>query len=202
MAIPKKGSRKITVGGREYRWIAREVPEGTRIFIGPTEGNWQTLSAHFDRVDEWEEPGRAFQLTPFIVKKILEYGLRKGWNPAEGGGTFVLGDVTRTVEGINLGARKSWFILMQWEKEWQALPNGPEKDELMSLWKDLRGKWPSGLWLEGLVTILHALKKRDYVFSEEIIRLLEDFRGFWKHYYDYSGIGVWNILSQVPPYTD
>lgn len=101
MGIPKKGSRLITVAGRQFRWLLK----GYRRYIGnsypcPTvtvqvvdDRPGQVLQCHLgNKVTGGPEPeidaGECWLktvVTPADVAHIIEAAMTQGWNPDEGG---------------------------------------------------------------------------------------------------------------------
>jgi hypothetical protein len=95
MAIPKKGSRPITVDGSDYRWLIRRKPTYVQ-------GNGWTpmtlaISAAFPRAtslvvtlatnrpDAWVG-AEVNAITPHNVAALIRLGIARGWNPATPGG--------------------------------------------------------------------------------------------------------------------
>jgi hypothetical protein len=103
MAVPKKGSRIITVEGVKYRWRVRHKPTYCQ-------GNaWHgiTVSVELDkeprtvlvvelpyvRPDNWiREP--AIPVLPSVVEHWIRVALQKGWQPNVAGETFCLDGTT------------------------------------------------------------------------------------------------------------
>jgi len=103
--LPKKKSRPITVDGRKFRWMlhGKNRYGGSPVVV--------TISIQ----EELEMPGETLQCIPVAIEvkenhrceydscdasiipsdieKIIRAGLARGWNPAEGHGTFHPGPV-------------------------------------------------------------------------------------------------------------
>ncbi len=99
MALPKKGTRLLTVAGKRYRWLVRGQPtycQGaftSRMYVGvesvaPASRSVLVLEASFARPDNWlGEPSRA--VTPRMVATSIQEALAAGWNPEAGGFPFL-----------------------------------------------------------------------------------------------------------------
>jgi hypothetical protein len=87
MAMPKKGTRLITVDGVRYRWIAsgydRYLGEETdaRIQVQSLDPAGAVLSV---RAVDWRET-----VLPSHVAHVIRTAIRKGWKPLEPGPPFV-----------------------------------------------------------------------------------------------------------------
>ena len=87
MAMPKKGTRLITVDRVRYRWIAsgydRYLGEETdaRIQVQSLDPAGAVLSV---RAVDWRET-----VLPSHVAHVIRTAIRKGWKPLEPGPTFV-----------------------------------------------------------------------------------------------------------------
>lgn len=91
MGIPRKGSRSITVDGRQYRYLIKQTH----------------IAEHKDQKElsvtvqeDVERPGRVLQwrwpygcsVLPDDIKANIRFALERGWEPSERGMAFVLGD--------------------------------------------------------------------------------------------------------------
>ncbi|MEV4300010.1 hypothetical protein [Microbispora rosea] len=110
MAIPRKGSRLITVDGVAYRWRIRRKPtyrqaiEGSLTFaIELAEGPGRVLlvSLPFSRPDAWVGE-RAMAVRPALVAEVVRMALGQGWDPCQAGRAFDL-DVTEDDLAAMLG---------------------------------------------------------------------------------------------------
>ena len=92
MAIPKKGSRKITVDGTDYRWTIRRKPSygqaieesmltaAIELFENP--GSLLLVTFPFPRPDSWvSNDGRA--VTPTAIERSIKKSIEAGWKPAQ-----------------------------------------------------------------------------------------------------------------------
>lgn len=98
MAIPKKGSRTVTVNGVRYRWRIRSRPTyGEAAYTGgfsvaveraePPLGCVLLLAAPFPRQDNWL--GHASKaVTPRMIASSIEGALARGWQPEHPGSAF------------------------------------------------------------------------------------------------------------------
>lgn len=89
MAIPRKGSRKISVGGYQYLWMATGNDGWIDLIVCISSGEGQKLKAQFNYHSVHLPVENAFRLTqklnitPFIVKQVIIYGLNLGWTPGK-----------------------------------------------------------------------------------------------------------------------
>ena len=101
MALPKKGLRKITVESTQYAWSIKPIDEGISLSIIPLQNHKQLLSSFFPYEYEMgaeciyspEEAipsyiKRDFIIKPHLVRRVIEYALKKGWKPTEEGVRF------------------------------------------------------------------------------------------------------------------
>jgi hypothetical protein len=98
MAIPKKGSRTITVEGVRYRWRIRSQPtydEGAfasnfSIAVERAEQPSRCvllLAADFPRPDNWlGHPAKT--ITPRMIAASIKDALAQGWQPEQTGSVF------------------------------------------------------------------------------------------------------------------
>jgi hypothetical protein len=97
VAIPKKGSRLITVEGQVFRWTVRPKPtysEGA--FASPMvfaveaaerPGRVLHVALGRPRPDNWLLQGTS-PVTPSEVERCIRRALQSGWIPAEPGAPF------------------------------------------------------------------------------------------------------------------
>jgi hypothetical protein len=99
MAIPKKGSRKINVDGRDFLWRVRSKPTYSQALgwanmtISVTLANQlgaSTLMIHanFSRPDAWIPDPDTVPITPAMVAHSIKQALRDGWAPTQSGTAF------------------------------------------------------------------------------------------------------------------
>ncbi|GIE32276.1 hypothetical protein Ait01nite_053210 [Actinoplanes italicus] len=99
MAIPRKGSRLITVDGMVYRWAVRAKPTycqglnwGRLTFAvehADTPGQVLSVETRSPRLDNWLNlPGRP--VTPLTVEQSVRIALAAGWEPDRSDGVFRL----------------------------------------------------------------------------------------------------------------
>jgi len=91
MALPKKGSRLLTVEDSNYRWMATGNDGWIDLYIELDGAKGQQLMVKFDyRHREIKEadgvsPEQQFVVTPNIVRQTIIYGIENGWKPGENG---------------------------------------------------------------------------------------------------------------------
>ena len=99
MAIPRKGSRLITVDGAVYRWKVRHKPTysqglgwGLLTFAvehADAPGQVLSVETRSPRLDNWLDLlGKP--VTPLIVEQSVRTALTAGWEPNRSGGVFRL----------------------------------------------------------------------------------------------------------------
>ena len=111
MAMPKKGSRTLVVGGQLYRWSGLIAGERTRGKYGLGQNPNQVVIEHADKPakkvkaqlsldlirEEYyrkgKQLGKISDFPPFVVQQIILYAIDKGWVPSEGGGAMDLGNL-------------------------------------------------------------------------------------------------------------
>lgn len=99
MSIVKKGSRKIIVEGREYRWTIRKSPSygqaidesnltlAAELFEEP--GSTLVVTFPFARPDSWISSGKR-SVKPSDVEQSIKLALENGWLPDLDGKSFQL----------------------------------------------------------------------------------------------------------------
>lgn len=89
MSIPRKGSKSIQVDNKSYIYLVKQI----------------NLPDHKDQKasrlviqEDVQNPGRVLrasffygvQITPTLVKDLIQEGIKLGWNPSDRGGAFDL----------------------------------------------------------------------------------------------------------------
>lgn len=91
MGLPKKTSRNIVVNDIEYSWIASGNDDIINLIITLKENSGQKLFAHFDYWTITENEKLRMEITPEVVRKVIEYGILKGWKGNERGKNVDIG---------------------------------------------------------------------------------------------------------------
>ena len=99
MAFSKKKKRKITVDGQEYFWSATGDDGWINLYVMVNiQGGqklWCQFDYHQDKTPHDDGGGftlsNQFVITPYIVRQVIEYGLKNGWTPLEKGAEIRLG---------------------------------------------------------------------------------------------------------------
>jgi hypothetical protein len=101
VAIPKKGSRLITVDGQSYRWTIRSKPtyvqgafSGAMTFaVEAADHPWRVLHIELERPrpDNWLLVETS-PVTPSEVERCVRRALEAGWRPTESGPPFELSE--------------------------------------------------------------------------------------------------------------
>ena len=99
MSMPRKGSRRITVDGRTYRWTVRPKPTYCQgLDWGPltfavehadTPGQVLSVATRSPRLDNWLNLSGT-PVTPLIVEQSVRTALAAGWEPGRSDGVFRL----------------------------------------------------------------------------------------------------------------
>jgi len=103
MTLPKKGSRKLVVDGRTYRWAIRKSPTygealeesnllaAVELFDTPA----STLLIEFDcpRSDSWMSESKV-SIGPAHISAAVRKGIAQGWQPEQRGKTYVVTQAT------------------------------------------------------------------------------------------------------------
>jgi hypothetical protein len=97
VAIPKKGSRPITVDGQEYRWFVRRKPTDCggsgstplTVAVSSDVPRSSSLVATFatNRPDAWRFPGST-AVTPGDIAELIRLAIQRGWDPTKPGSAF------------------------------------------------------------------------------------------------------------------
>lgn len=99
MSIPRKGSRRIIVESKAYRWSVRRRPTYDQA-LAATDltfavelevGGRSTLhvTAGAPRPDNWIS-AEAVTVSPSVVERAIGLALKQGWRPSEPGSAFEL----------------------------------------------------------------------------------------------------------------
>lgn len=91
MGLPKKTSRNIVVNDIEYSWIASGNDDIINLIITLKENSGQKLFAHFDYWNVTENEKIRMEITPEVVRKVIEYGILNGWKANERGKNVDIG---------------------------------------------------------------------------------------------------------------
>ncbi len=94
MSLPRKGSRRIEVDGKEFIWLIRKKPTYTQgvaegpmtVAIQAAEGrSVLTVDLKVSRPDNWISPHET-QVTPEMVREMVRAAMKDGWLPASDDG--------------------------------------------------------------------------------------------------------------------
>jgi len=113
MAFPKKGLRKIVVGGNKYCYNVTGNDGWISFSIGLEEKNGEILTGSFtyneNIITNFDKDGnpkswsshQRIKITPDKIRQVIEYGLANGWNPFENKGQIRLGNMDEKID-LNL----------------------------------------------------------------------------------------------------
>jgi hypothetical protein len=120
--MPKKGSRRITVDGGDYRWRVRRKPSSCQgnawtpltFSVERTEapGNLLVVSLPCARPDNWLGR-RTIPVTPALVAASIRRALEQGWDPGRPGRAMRL-EVTEDDLTAFLGGPPDYLIPFLW----------------------------------------------------------------------------------------
>jgi hypothetical protein len=91
MALPKTGSRVITVEEYNYRWMASGNDGWIDLYVELDGEKGQRLMVKFDyhhkriQMNDSVSLQQQFVVTPDIVRQTIIYGKKNGWKPSEKG---------------------------------------------------------------------------------------------------------------------
>lgn len=98
MALPKKGTRKITVNESDYRWLIRKKATYTQsiyddeklsVAIELAENPGTTLHIYTDRDHAYDiKTKKVIPIVPSDISNWINKALLLGWKPLEKGKTF------------------------------------------------------------------------------------------------------------------
>jgi len=96
MGLAKKGSRKIEVDGRTYRWVL-SPDSGFAVLVIEL---WDDPGQRLEAFTGYESPvGLTQAVTPRGVAETIRFALREGWEPTERRRPpFMLHDVDKHVQ--------------------------------------------------------------------------------------------------------
>lgn len=102
MGIPRKGSRRVEVDGKPYRYLVRQ--DGALVDHDAEDPSMSYMKPQREFLlvtvqEETEEPGNVLQwrspnsvtVAAEDVKTGIQTALQRGWNPSKRGGVFRLG---------------------------------------------------------------------------------------------------------------
>jgi hypothetical protein len=143
MGLPKKGSRRITVDGADYRWLVTVRQSSLHLTV-EAEDAGQRLVAHFrfhdkyQRTDDgWRFHHQGRRITSGVVKRVIAMGFEKGWCPHDqglpalelGGADWAFpvlpeptrgGEVTTVqLKEIADDAANEWLLSVSLDPEWR-----------------------------------------------------------------------------------
>lgn len=117
MAFSKKNKRKITVGENAFYWFYDFQKDILRLTVMSGEKTYSRLVCDFKYKNLWlyfselvkgEELYdnkiliiSAGVLTPWVVRQVIDYGLKNGWQPFTKGPAFIINDIEASLD-INL----------------------------------------------------------------------------------------------------
>ena len=93
MTLPRKGTRRIVVADRTYRWLLTRRAVGSErrhfwprcLYVEQTQGPGQRLVVRFDYPVWHHVAGQAQYPTPGLVRRVIEAALAEGWQPTRPG---------------------------------------------------------------------------------------------------------------------
>ncbi|GAA1463787.1 hypothetical protein NE857_00330 [Nocardiopsis exhalans] len=112
MSLLRKGSRRITVDGADYRWRIRHRPTYSQgngwtnlvfaVEYAESPGRALVVETGNPRPDNWLGLGPAVSITPVVVAAAIRRALKEGWSPQATGSphhlTLTEAEVPETAE--------------------------------------------------------------------------------------------------------
>lgn len=108
MAIGKKGKRKITVGNDVFYWIYDFQKDILRLTVMTEEKSHSRLICDFEYKNFWlyykeivqgqDIKIPSWNLSPKIVRQVIDYAILNGWNPLEKGKDFIIRDIESKID--------------------------------------------------------------------------------------------------------
>jgi hypothetical protein len=90
MSLARKGARKITVDGKEYRWKVSVDSGYFTIVVQLASGTGQRLEARTAFGRNW---GDARPITPAGIASLIRVAIDEGWAPSSEGSPHRMNDV-------------------------------------------------------------------------------------------------------------
>lgn len=91
MAVARRGSKLITVGGVSYRWVVSEDSGFKVIVVQHASGSGQRLEASTSIIDDFIHQA----VRPGAVQRLIELALARGWSPDANGPPMKLQNVDK-----------------------------------------------------------------------------------------------------------
>ena len=111
MAMPKKGSRVLTIDGQRYRWVVSVHDNAVNLVVEHADDVGQRLLAYFEcrdlyvRADDgsWKFVSQQQSIRPSHVRRIISAAIKRGWEPQQKGtGAFILRDAAEIAQTIDV----------------------------------------------------------------------------------------------------
>lgn len=108
MAFNKKNKRKITVNENVFYWFYKFEKDILRLTVMTDEKTHSRLICDFDYKNFWlyfkdivegkDIKIPSWNLSPKIVRQIIDYAILNGWKPFEKGKDFVIQDIENKID--------------------------------------------------------------------------------------------------------
>ncbi|WP_299886043.1 hypothetical protein [uncultured Lacinutrix sp.] len=198
MSFPKKKSRKIIVNGHEYFWIASgdiEYDEKLNLYIISAKTNGQKLIAQLDYI------------TPHIVRQVIVYGLKNGYNPEEKGEDLNLGRLNDKLnikvsgqENTRRFVKKVEYLnLIQFVYSSKKHSEITIRNSVQRIIEDCNEKILNEKWFLGFKIMIENLHKIKFKIDDDTLnlikRILENENIDWKN--DFYWIDEFEIVGEL-----
>jgi len=98
MGIPNKRSRRIVVDEQNYRYIITGNDGYIDLILESDEVDGQRLTVSFNYNPDEVWGKQTAQITPSVVKQVINYGLKNEWTPTEKGKEIRVGYIDEKIK--------------------------------------------------------------------------------------------------------
>lgn len=166
MAISKKGTRKIHVEGRDYRWKAN-ISSGFYNVIIATE-NGEKITAFIDL--ELKNTKSKIKVTPFIIRQVILLAMDKN-KLSDKQSLIKIGNVTELIDLDISGERKLKSLLKSIEENESTFT-----DNINFVVQQSKHFLKYGEWIVAYEILVDNLYEEDYELTEQQERLVKEIK--------------------------
>ncbi|MEO1514302.1 MAG: MafI family immunity protein [Bacteroidota bacterium] len=168
MALPKNRRRKIVVHQQTYYWIVNANDGWFDIVIQAESGEGQKIIAQFGfetKNEAGEMYSKHFEMSSYLVRETILYGLRNGFEPEVKKKDMKLFDIWRELDLDIPGKRKTVKLVEKVENRLLTPTSGlsaEEREEVRSFFKETREFLQYNEWFLGFETLLDGLYENEW----------------------------------------